>query len=275
MGVQSERILTPAQFATVSTLAKSIAGLDISAQKTAMVQARLGKRVRELGFADLQVYCNFISGANSGNEIDEFISILTTNVTSFNREPHHFDHFREYIAPRIELNARRGDVSRVWSAGCSEGMELLSAAMEIIEAYPDIDTRRLKLLGTDIDQKVIRRAQQHQYSSAVDGQIKRELINKYFEKGANGYAVKPRLTKMTTFNILNLIEEWPFTHKFDAIFCRNVVIYFDEETRIRLWPRFAKLLSPGGTLYIGHSERITGPAESLFDLVGTTTYTLK
>ncbi len=275
MAVSLNRSLTLKQFTTVSDLAKSIAGLNIPPEKMPMVQARLGKRVRELELADIHSYCEFISGKHSENEIQNFISILTTNVTSFNREPHHYNHFRRYIIPKIGQNLTKGSVSRIWSAGCSEGMELLSAAMNFDKAYPNTDPRLVRFLGTDIALNIIRKAQKYQYTCSIEGQLDISDVAKYFDKTDYGYVAKQSLTKITTFNVLNLIDKWPFIHKFDAIFCRNVVIYFDEETRSRLWPRFASLLVPKGTLYIGHSERITGPAEDLFDLVGTTTYTLK
>lgn len=271
---QKNGMLTDQQFAMISQIARRRAGLEIPAQKNAMVHARLTKRIRDLRLPDIQAYCDLITGDAGDGELQNLISVLTTNVTSFYREAHHFETLRSSIIPKLRSKAERGQPVRIWSAGCSEGMELLTVAIELLSAWPDIARHDVRLLGTDIDQAIIEKARRAEYAPAIRSQIPENWVQKYFEATDFGIRAHANLRRLVTYNSLNLLEPWPMRQKFDVIFCRNVVIYFDEATRSDLWPRFADLLTPDGTLFVGHSERVTGPAERMFKLTGTTTYML-
>lgn len=266
--------LTEGQFNTISSFALKHAGLEIPPQKNAMVCARVTKRVRDLKLPSLQSYCELISTSGQEREMEKLISILTTNVTSFYREAHHFKTLREDALPKLAAKAMAGQTVRIWSAGCSEGMELLTVAMELLKLIPDASHQKFRLLGTDIDTKIVEKARKAEYKSTIEGQIDAEDLKRFFVKTPSGYRASSSLQQMTTYNTLNLHDHWPMKQKFDIIFCRNVVIYFDQTTRDVLWPRFAQQLEPNGYLFLGHSERISGPAEATFKLSGTTTYRL-
>ena len=151
-------LLTDRQFETISQIARHKAGLEIPTQKNAMVHARLTKRIRDLRLPDIQAYCDLITSDTEARELQNLISVLTTNVTSFYREAHHFETLRGLIIPRLRAKAERGQPVRIWSAGCSEGMELLTVAIELLALWPDIARYDVRLLGTDIDKVIIEKA---------------------------------------------------------------------------------------------------------------------
>ncbi len=267
-------MLTDSQFKLISSFALERAGLEIPSQKNAMVCARVAKRVRDLKLPSLQSYCELISSSGQQQEMEKLISILTTNVTRFYRESHHFKSLREVILPELVTKAISGGSVRIWSAGCSEGMELLTIGIEILKQFPEANNYKVCLLGTDIDTKIVESARKAEYRPIIEEQLEPADLHRFFVKTSTGYRASPALRQMTTYNTLNLHDYWPMTQKFDIIFCRNVVIYFDQSTRDVLWPRFAQQLNSNGYLFLGHSERISGPGETSFKLSGTTTYQL-
>jgi chemotaxis protein methyltransferase CheR len=264
-----------AAFATVARIAHSEAGLVLPLDKAPMVLSRIGKRMRLVGAASLEDYCELLRREEGADERREMIFALTTNVTSFLREAHHFDRFRDAILPGLVQRARQGGRVRLWSAGCSTGQEPYSLAMTVLEAFPDAIDADLRILATDIDPHVLREARRGSYPEQLLKPLPAAWRDRYFERdrGADGdWRVTEKLRRLTAFRELNLLGRWPMTGRFDAIFCRNVVIYFDRATQSVLWSRFHAALAPGGHLFLGHSERIEATAEAPFRTAGTTIY---
>jgi chemotaxis protein methyltransferase CheR len=172
--------------------------------------------------------------------------------------------------------ARRGGAVRIWSAACSSGQEPYSMALAILSLLPEAPSRDIKILATDIDPNVIEKGREGVYTPAelrdVPADVKRRWFTPAPARGEGNLRVADDLRSLVAFRPLNLIGAWPMRGPFHAIFCRNVVIYFEEATQSKLWSRFLPLLARGGCLYIGHSERVTGPALSGFDSVDITTY---
>ena len=272
--------LTPgdlAQFDAIAALAHAEAGLVLPRDKAPMVLARIGKRIRAGGHADLAAYCAHLHSADGEAERRELIYTLTTNVTSFFRERHHFDALRERLLPELAARARAGGRVRLWSAGCSTGQEPYSIAMVVLEALPEADSCDIRILATDIDPHVLARAEAGLYPDQQVEGVPDALRGRHFvpapEAGVAGARrVADPVRRLVTFRPLNLLGSWPMKGRFDIVFCRNVVIYFDRETQSRLWQRFAAALVPGGHLFVGHSERIDTAACGAFRPAGTTMY---
>ena len=251
------RGLSDAEFAHLAEIAANAAGLSIPASKKSLVQSRIARRMRDLGLAQCRDYIAFVD--KNATETRELISVLTTNVSSFYREKHHFDFLVAKIVPALKEKLNRGERVRLWSAGCSGGQEPYTLAMEILKSIPDVSAPDLLILGTDIDPKILRRAVDGVYSEAeieTIAPIDRKRFFKLSDPGTRNFSVSPDLRNLVRFRELNLHGDWPMRGAFDAIFCRNVVIYFDDETQRALWPRFRDCLVPGGWLMLGHSERI-------------------
>jgi chemotaxis protein methyltransferase CheR len=204
------------------------------------------------------------------------IAALTTNVTRFFREEHHFLDFRKNILERLAATGRAKRRIRVWSAACSNGQEPYSIAMTIFEVFPDADRLDIRVLATDIDDHMIEAAVAGEYGEDAVAALPEAMRRKWLSPNGQGrWKVSDRLAALVAFRKLNLIGQWPMKGKFDAIFCRNVAIYFEEQTQQQIWVRFAPMLNPGGALYIGHSERVTGPATEMLVNDGVTTYRLR
>jgi chemotaxis protein methyltransferase CheR len=201
------------------------------------------------------------------------IAALTTNVTRFFREPHHFEHLKERLLAPMAEEIRNGRRVRIWSAGCSSGQEPYSIALSILSVMPDARSFDLRILATDINAHVLETARQASYTAEEAASVPVALRRAWMEPQPDGaLRLDAAVRGLVTFRPLNLIGAWPMKGPFDAVFCRNVVIYFDERTQMRLLSRMAALLKPGGFLYLGHSERLVGPAEALFRSDGTTSY---
>lgn len=263
-------------FRAIADLAYRESGLILPDEKHSMIQSRLRQRLRVLGLASFDDYCQLITSDGGVDERPQLISALTTNVSHFFREPHHFDLLTAQILPQAMAHLKQGQRFRIWSAGCSNGQEALSTAMTLLEFDSGTSGKDIRILGTDIDPKVIEFAREGVYPERLTAGIPANLVSKYFTAEDTGtepsLSAKTILRDFVTFNQLNLLGPWPMKGSFDVIFCRNVVIYFDEETQNRLWPRFHKQLSPGGILMLGHSERIATPESYGFKVIGPTTY---
>ena len=217
-----------------------------------MVQARISRRLRELGHQDFSSYIDFLESPHGKQEITNFCNAITTNLTSFFREPHHFEHFEAEL--RNIVLRQPGDV-RVWSAGCSTGEEphCISLVTELVAT----SFTNTKILATDLDTNVLATGRVGKYSiEKKDG-----IPSKYHsllkvDDSDKSLSFESSIRDRITFNRLNLLEAWPFKNKFDVIFCRNVLIYFDTQTKMQLVDRFADALRIGGVLYLGHSETI-------------------
>lgn len=271
--VDGEFLFTNEDFKTIAQILHSHAGIALAEGKAALVYSRLAKRLRALGLRSFRDYCALIQDAKGVDERQAMMAALTTNVTRFFREPHHFDHLRDEVMPKLAEHAKRGGRVRLWSAASSNGQEPYSMAITVLAALPEAANLDVKILATDIDPNMIAEGRAGIYREDAVAPVPLDLRRRWFKKAGEGrWEVADELRELVAFRELNLIGDWPMKGRFDVIFCRNVVIYFDEATQARLLGRIAGLLRPGGYLYLGHSERLVGPAEALFRLDGTTTY---
>lgn len=274
--VPGEYLLTMADFRQIAAILHDDAGISLSESKAALVYARLAKRLRALGLASFRDYCALVSGGNAVDERQKLVAALTTNVTKFFREKHHFDHLQRTVLPALIDRARKGGQVRIWSAGCSNGQEAYSAALVILQMMPEVLDRDFKILATDIDPNMIAEGRAGLYGDVAVEDVPAELRNRWLRKVRDGselkWQVPDEARELVSFRELNLFARWPMKRPFDVIFCRNVAIYFDKEKQSGLWSRFAGALVPNGYLYIGHSERIAGPATSIFVNDGITTW---
>ena len=221
----------------------------------------------------LRNYRPLLSGTEVLKERQRRLPGLPPNETRSSRGPPHFDHLRDKVLPPLLDAARRGGRVRIWSAACSSGQEPFSIAMTILSLMPDAADRDVKVLATDIDPNMVAEGRAGQYAPHLLEGIPPDYRKKYTVPAAGGAVrMADDVRALVTFNELNLIGDWPMKGKFDAIFCRNVAIYFEDDTQARLWSRFAPLVNTDGALYIGHSERIQGPAAAAFRPDGVTTY---
>ncbi len=265
---------TDDDFRSLAKLAHSEFGLALAESKKPLVYSRLARRLRARSVNEFSDYMTLLSRPNEGDERLQLISALTTNVTSFFREKHHFATLREQLVPELATQPK----IRIWSAGCSSGQEPCSIAMTLHDSLPENARRNARLLATDIDPAVVARARAAQYPKEETDTIPEDLRRRWTTASASDpekVEISPAIRDMISFAELNLIQEWPFRGPFDAIFCRNVAIYFDQATQQRLWARFTGMLRPGGYLFIGHSERVTGEALNTLTTAGVTTYRKK
>ena len=262
-------------FRSLARLAYDHAGIVLQESKRNMVYGRLARRLRALRLNSFRDYREFL--VTHEREFESFINSLSTNHTKFFRESHHFDHFRTHVATTFTQSAQRGDRRlRVWSAGCSSGEEPYTIAVVLKREIRDVERQDVRILATDIDTDVLAKAARGEYQmSSIDDIPK--TYQSYFEPVDGGddesttVAVSDDVRSLIAFRRLNLMEPWPFRGLFDAIFCRNVMIYFDAPTRAALVERFTQQLKPGCWLYIGHSESLIGSHPGL-ELVGRTVY---
>jgi len=268
--------LSDSQLRKISNILHEETGIYLPQSKSQLVQSRLAKRLRALNLNSFDEYCKLIASKAGLEERRNMMASLTTNVTSFFREPHHFEHLKSTVLPPLLEEAKRGARVRIWSAACSNGQEPYSIALTILSMMPDAGDYDVKVLATDIDPNMISAARRGVYSQRSIAKAPSPLKTRYFTQETRGVSDEWRIGEepraLVAFRELNLMDPWPFKGSFQAIFCRNVVIYFKEETQQKIWGRFAPLLAPGGWLYIGHSERVTGAAASAFDNAGDTTY---
>lgn len=261
-------------FARIAQLVHDIAGIVLADAKRPLVRSRLMRRLHALDMPDFAAYADFICGSGSENERLELISAVTTNVTAFFRERHHFETLAQKALPRLIACAQSGGRVRLWSAGCSSGEEPYSIAATVLATFPEARNHDMRILATDIDQTMVERTRQAVYPIEAGEGIAADQARRLFAdpRARDTLRVNDAVKDLVRCNTLNLQDAWPMKGPFEVIFCRNVVIYFDKATQERLWERFAQVLAPGGYLMIGHSERITGKALADFTVDGMTTY---
>ncbi|WP_299612892.1 protein-glutamate O-methyltransferase CheR [uncultured Tateyamaria sp.] len=262
-------------FEALAALAHRESGIKLAREKKLMVQSRLRHRLRALNLDAFSDYSDHVLSDHGANERRFMISALTTNVSHFFREAQHFDLMSDRLMPEFKRRAAQGERIRIWSAGCSNGQEAYSIAMHLLSQEPTLATADLRILGTDIDPRVIEFARVGQYSSAQLKGVSPENIEQFTsanEGDENLRTINENLKAMVSFQELNLLSDWPMRFPFDAIFCRNVVIYFDQPTQERLWPRFSRALARDGLFFLGHSERILAPSKFDLKSVGPTAY---
>lgn len=254
-----EYVFTWKDFAELAEILYGLSGIHMVEVKASLMYSRLAKRVRALKLPDFAAYCALVRDESEVEERSAMLSALTTNVTRFYREPHHFDHLRTRIMPRLAETARSGGRVRLWSAGCSAGHEPYSMAMTVLEVLPEAASLDVRILASDIDPKIVERAAACQYSDEDVEPIPAAVRNRHVRRAGSGWTVSDEARGLISFRTLNLLGNWPMRGRFDVIFCRNVAIYFDDPTQHRLFERFSEQLADGGQLYIGHSERVSNP----------------
>lgn len=272
--MEKQYVLGDNEFNEIRKIVYERTGINLTDAKREMVYSRLAKRLRQLKLDGFREYCSLIKQENS-NEIGDFINSITTNLTSFFREKHHFDYLRDTLVPEIIDEGRARNIIRVWSAGCSTGEEPYSLAITLREALKRYPGWTAKILATDLDSEVVAKGKSGIYGADRVSGLSSQLLKDWFDKGKDdneGFVrVKPMLREMIMFKQLNLMGEWPVKPDIDIIFCRNVVIYFDKPTQEKLFDRFANKLRECGHLFIGHSESLYKVSER-FELLGHTIY---
>ncbi|NIA29223.1 MAG: hypothetical protein GWP06_04820 [Actinobacteria bacterium] len=248
--------LSETQFKKISQMTYRLCGIQLPNGKQQLVKARLLKRLHALNLGSFEQYMKYIERDGADHELVNMIDFLTTNKTSFFREFQHFDFLRQHVLPGF-----KGGRLRLWSAGCSSGEEPYSIAMLLREEIANIDRYDVRILATDISTRVLEGAREGVYEENTLRDVSPKFRQKYFScvrrELPSTYRVKDNLKALIQFARLNLMENWPMKGPFDVIFCRNVMIYFDKETRKELIHRFWELLGAGGYLFVGHSESLT------------------
>lgn len=269
---QREFIMSDSDFDRVSELAYDYTGIVLGPQKKDMVYGRLARRLRELSLQRVVDYLPLIETEDKP-EVSKFINAITTNLTSFFREQHHFDFLAKTVCPEWQKTNAASKKIRIWSAGCSTGEEPYSISMTLRENF-NLSGWDCKILATDLDSKVIEKGQQGIYGVDRIESLPVERKKQWFLHDRNHpdvVKVKPALQELIRFKRLNLLEDWPMKGGFDLIFCRNVVIYFNESTQAVLFDRYADMLKEGGYLIIGHSESLNRVCQR-FKPIGKTIY---
>jgi len=259
-------------FAALRELVKTHTGIHLSEQKREMVYGRLSRRLRALGLESFRAYREILERGDR-DELTQFCNAITTNLTSFFREGHHFQYLREQLLAPRAAEARGTRRLRFWSAGCSTGEEPYSLAMTIHEALSDVRRWDIRILATDLDTEVLGRGQRGLYDEERVRGLAPQRLGRFFrpEGAAGPYAVRQELKDLIAFRELNLMHALPMKGPLDAIFCRNVVIYFDKDTQRQLFARIARLQRPGDILFLGHSESLYRVSDE-YTLVGKTIY---
>ncbi|KAA0014508.1 chemotaxis protein CheR [Billgrantia pellis] len=268
--LERDLILTDEDFAQIRQLIYQRAGIVLAEHKREMVYSRLAKRLRHHGLTRFSDYLARLSRQPEAREWEAFTNALTTNLTAFFREMHHFPLLAEHV------RKASGPV-RVWSAAASTGEEPYSIAMTLLENLGSRATEA-RVVATDIDTEALTRARAGVYPVEQVRKLEEERVKRFFQKGRGAHEglarIRPEVTSLVEFLPMNLLApQWPVKGPFDAIFCRNVMIYFDKETQARILQRFAPLLKPDGLLFAGHSENFSYISK-VFRLRGQTVYTL-
>ncbi len=261
---------SPAEYDFIRQLVYKHSRIHLGADKKEMVCQRLQRRLKAMGLTSYQAYCDFLKSPEGEEEWSELIDAISTNVTSFFREGPHFEFLARTALPQWldGPNRRPGDVFRIWSAGCSSGEEPYSVAIVLADFFARHPEYRGQVIASDISLHMLQRARQGIYQLDQVKLPEVEWLKRYFLKGVGAYQnycrVKDDVKKLVTFHHANLFEpEFPFDGSFDVILCRNVMIYFNQETQEDLVQRLSRKLAPGGYLLIGHSESLLGASHCL------------
>jgi chemotaxis protein methyltransferase CheR len=268
-------VFTERDFEWLRSVANQHSGILLPETKRNMLYSRLAKRLRYLGLKKFSEYRALLEEKN-GEEFGEFINALTTNLTAFFRESHHFEHLQEVVLPELLSTRRSQKRINIWSAGCSTGEEPYTVSMVVNHRLAELGGGwSYRVLATDLDTKVLGNAASGIYARERVDKLDPALLRRWFLRGTGTLEgkikIKPAIQAPVTFQQLNLVKDWSMKEPFEVIFCRNVVIYFDKPTQKTLFNKFADSLVPGGYLYIGHSESLF-QASNRFELVGKTTY---
>lgn len=271
-----EFIFTDNDFNYISRVVGERVGIDLPKTKRELIYGRLAKRLRKLGMKSFKEYCDRLELGDK-EEFTNFINAITTNVTSFYREDHHFKFLKDTLLPELILKQKHLNQPRlrIWSAGCSTGKEPYSIAMVLREAIPDIHRWDIKILATDLDSNVLEIARQGVYPIDLLDQIPLESQKRWLRVGHGSnegvFKLREDIKQLVSFKQLNLLSRWPMQGLFDFIFCRNVTIYFDKTNRTNVLSRFADQLVEEGHLFVGHSESLFDQAHK-FQSLGRTVH---
>lgn len=267
--------LSDKDFKFICQLVYANTGIVLDERKRVMVYRRLMRRTRELAIGSFSEYCRLLSDSKS-NELPNFINAITTNLTSFFREAHHFDYLKNTFIPEHVQSHSKSRRLRIWSAGCSTGEEPYTLAITLMQAMSGIIKQwDAKILATDLDTNVLDTAKAGIYKADRVADIPTAITKRWFKKGKGEnehlLRVEPSLRGLIIFKQLNLLSDWPMRGPFDVIMCRNVLIYFDRATQEMLVNRYSQLLRPGGLLILGHSESVA-KSFSEFKMLGRTLF---
>jgi chemotaxis protein methyltransferase CheR len=246
-------------------------GIALSESKRQLVYGRLSRRLRALHLRDFDTYLERVASAD-GEELQHFCNAITTNLTSFFREKHHFEFLANQLLPHLEVASCDTRRIRIWSAGCSTGEEAYSIAMVLMESAGHLlDSWDIRILATDIDTNVLEHARNGVYGSDRMEKLEHKRRLRWFERSTDEehYRIREAVKQIVCFRELNLMSEWPMHGPFDAIFCRNVLIYFGRETQRQLIGRMERMQCPGDYLILGHSESLLDISTG-YQLVGNT-----
>lgn len=266
-----------AEFDSIRQLVKAKTGISLGLHKRDLVVSRLARRLRTLGLTDFRGYVEYLR-EDDGTEMVQMINRITTNKTDFFREKHHFEFLTKSLLPPLvsagEASGKR--VLRAWSAGCSSGEEPYSLAITLREFFANRPGWDVKLLATDLDTSILEKASHGEYESAALEPVPQAQLSKYFERQGRGdgakFHVKPELRSLITFRKFNLMHpEYPIKVPLDFVFCRNVLIYFEQEDKLNILRKFHRVIKPNGHIFVGHSESLM-MAKDLFRYVATTVY---
>jgi chemotaxis protein methyltransferase CheR len=260
-------------FEALRKLVKDLTGISLTEQKRELVYGRLSRRLRALKLDSFAEYRQLL--ASDDTELVHLCNAITTNLTAFFREQHHFVHLRDQILRPLAADRAATRRMRIWSAGCSTGEEPYSIAMSVLEALPDLSGWDIRILATDLDSDVLERARRGMYPAervtGLDPTRLARFFQTHFERGMPSYEVVPELRALISFKQLNLVHALPMKGPLDIIFCRNTVIYFDKDTQRDLFSRMARLQRAGDLLVLGHSENLFKVSTD-YTLVGRTIY---
>lgn len=268
-------LMTEEDFQRAGSFLRQHAGVKLDSSKKTLVYARLTKRLRALRLRNFSEYFDLLDSAEGADERIFAISQLTTHVTKFFREDHHFNTLSSDVLPGLLERAKRGERVRIWSAGCSSGEEPYSVGICSLEVDPKAADYDFRILATDIDPLTVDIGRHGVYPEASLADISRERRQRFFARtDKSDLSVSNDLKRLVAFKSLNLLQanDWPMKFQMDAVFCRNTVIYFDQPAQDLVWDRMSRLIRPGGYLFVGHSERVSERHKHAFSLIGTTTY---
>ena len=261
-------------FERIARLVHDEAGIVLNERKAMLAYSRIAPLVRESAANRFADYLDTLD--HNAEQKTRTIAALTTNHTYFNREPHHYEHFEATVRPALLAKAASCEPVRMWSAGCSSGEEVWTLMMVLLGSDrskgAQIASQNIITLASDLADHAVNAAKEGLYPTDAMKAVPKDLKNLWCDERGDVLSIGPAARKLVRFRQLNLLRGWPFDGQFDVIFCRNVMIYFDDPTKEQLVLRFAQQLRPGGFLYIGHSERVAGEATSMLRCVGPTIY---
>ncbi len=263
--------LSASEFQAICKSVYRHTGIALSDSKQHLVYSRLARRLRHANMSCFTDYLDLIE--HDATEREEFCNAITTNLTSFFRELHHFEHLAAVVLPALQRSKAQSRKIRIWSAGCSTGEEPYSIAMTLLETLGRMPDWDIRILATDLDSNVLATAQAGVYGQDRFEKMAQSRIDRWFVRDQQGekLTANDELKRLISFKRLNLIEPWPVRGPFDVIFCRNVVIYFDRPTQRQIFAQMAALQHAGDHLFIGHSESLNN-ISSDYKPLGKTMY---